>query len=97
MRDGNTRQYNGKGVEKAISNITNIIAPNLYNKTFENFKQVKNRRLVRVGGLVGGSRLFFLGLCLPSFFADQQSAANVTNYEKDYCADYWPENVFKNR
>lgn len=42
LRDGNTRQYNGKGVEKAISNITNIIAPNLYNKTFENFKQVDN-------------------------------------------------------
>ena len=37
LRDEDKDRYNGKGVKKAISNISNIIAPKVINKYFDSF------------------------------------------------------------
>lgn len=56
LRDQDLHHYQGKGVESAIANINNIIAPNLYNKKFENFTQI-DEALCNLDGTANKSKL----------------------------------------
>lgn len=56
LRDKDLEHYQGKGVENAISNINNIIAPNLYGKKFETFAQI-DKVLCELDGTSNKSKL----------------------------------------
>ena len=75
LRDGNQNLYRGKGVNAALSNIKDIIAPNLYSRSFADFKEL-DALLCKLDGTSNKSNFGANAtLAVSLAFARAQSAA----------------------
>jgi enolase len=56
LRDNDSKRYGGKGVKKAISNIIDIVAPKIMNKSFNSIRDFDNK-LISLDGTKNKSNL----------------------------------------
>jgi len=78
LRDGNAGRYGGKGIKKAISNILEIVAPKIINKSFDSFNLFDNLLLSIDGtknkSYLGANATLALSLAFAKALANQNRA-----------------------
>ena len=86
LRDGDAKRYGGRGVKKAISNILEVIAPKIINKSFDSFNVFDNL-LLSIDGTknkshLGANATLALSLAFAKSLANQ-SRIDFFNYLSD--------------
>lgn len=76
LRDGDKTRYNGKGVQKAVNNVSDIIAPAIVNGTFASQKELDDF-LIQLDGTAFKSKLGANAI-LPVSMAFARAAAAFT-------------------
>jgi enolase len=79
LRDGDLKKYLGKGVEHAISNINNLIAPEILLKEFKNAGEV-DQQMIELDGTMNKSKLGANAILAVSN-AVHRAAAKAENLE----------------